>query len=92
MLNLEQEKKRVLEKGRENFIKELILRYSKFVNKLSVIGIIKDHLELKEEYQDIKLLNKIRKMDVKKARLTYIKKYEREIKKKSFKKLLKENI
>lgn len=92
MSDLEQEKQRILDKGKEEFIKELVLRYSKFVNQLSVIDIIKDHLELKDEYQDLHMLNRIRKMDTRKARIAYIKKYERELRKQNFKNLIKENI
>lgn len=90
--SLELERQRVNKLGREKFIKELVHCYSKDINKLSVIEIIKDHLEYNKECQDLKMLNKIRKMNTKDARKLYIDFYYKGLNKKTFEELMAENI
>ena len=92
MNSLEKERQRVKKLGKEKFIKELTSNYKKFVNKLSVLDIIKDHLEYYPKYQDLKMLNKLRKMKTKEARDFYVKFYKNNLKKQSFKTLIQENV
>lgn len=87
-MNLTAERKRVESIGKDKYIKELVTTYKKHVYGMSVLDIITDHMELKEEYRNIKLMNKIRKLNVSEARKLYVQKYKNELEKLTLSKLI----
>ena len=91
-MSLEKERKRVTKLGKKKFIKELTSNYKSYVKTLSVLEIIKDHLEYYPEFQDLKMLNKLRKLNTREARKLYVDFYENNLKKQSFKTLISENV
>lgn len=92
MSHIEEEIDRVLRIGKDQFVKELVSRFEKDIKKLSVLEIIKDHMELYPAYRNLSLMNKIRKMNVREARKTYVESYKKSLLKKNIITLIEEYI
>ncbi len=92
MNNLELKRQEAMQMGKEEFIKLLMKDFKKYTNKMTTLDILKEHLELYPKYQNVKFLNKVRKLNNSKARKAYIELYLKELKSKKLEQLVKENV
>lgn len=90
-MSLDKLKKENLKMGKKGFINKLVTNYSNGIKDMTVLDLIKDHLELYPKFQSKKLLNKVRKMNKKNAQKEFVKYYKNNLKKQSLKVLVEEN-
>lgn len=85
--SLERERLLFKKMGKKKYIKKLVKSFNKGIENYSVLDIIKEEFELFEQYIDYDFLEKIRFLDDKEAKKEYSKRYKKQLKNTSKKKL-----